>query len=71
MAFGIGITAPGVTGWRLREYWSKFSRFERAPSMVALDIYPGNYRCSLGTNTVLGLVTNGLFAVSRAGGPEN
>ncbi|HYP37144.1 MAG TPA: 2'-5' RNA ligase family protein [Stellaceae bacterium] len=40
MAFGIGITAPGETGWRLREYWSKFSRFERAPSMVALDHPP-------------------------------
>jgi 2'-5' RNA ligase len=40
MAFGIGITAPGETGWRLREYWSKFGRFERAPSMVALDHPP-------------------------------
>ncbi len=32
---------------------------------------PANYRCSLGTNTVLGLVTNGLLAVSRDGGAEN
>jgi|HubBroStandDraft_3_1064219.scaffolds.fasta_scaffold19242_4 hypothetical protein len=30
-----------------------------------------NYRCSLGTNTVLGLVTNGLFAVPLDGGAEN
>jgi hypothetical protein len=32
---------------------------------------PANYRCSLGTNAVLGLVTNGLLAVSRDGGAEN
>src|SRR5580704_13515036 len=30
-----------------------------------------NYRCSLGTNTVLGLVTNGLLAVLPDGGAEN
>ena len=30
-----------------------------------------NYRCSLGTNTVLGLVTNGLLAVLPDGGDEN
>jgi hypothetical protein len=29
------------------------------------------YRCSLGTNTVLGLVTNGLLAVLPDGGAEN
>jgi hypothetical protein len=38
---------------------------------VVLRRGPANYRCSLGTNTVLGLVTNGLLAVSRDGGPEN
>jgi hypothetical protein len=32
---------------------------------------PANYRCSLGTNTVLGLVTNGLLAVLADGGAEN
>jgi 2'-5' RNA ligase len=37
MAFGIGITASGETQSQLREYGAKFSRFERAPSMVALD----------------------------------
>ena len=31
----------------------------------------GCYRCSLGTNTVLGLVTNGLLAVLADGGAEN
>jgi len=30
-----------------------------------------NYRCSLGTNTVLGLVTKGLLAVLPDGGVEN
>jgi 2'-5' RNA ligase len=40
MAFGIGITAPGETASRLREYWSIFSRFERAPSMAALNHPP-------------------------------
>jgi hypothetical protein len=40
LAFGIGITASGETGSRVREYWTKFSRFERAPSMVALDHPP-------------------------------
>jgi len=29
------------------------------------------YRCSLGTNTVLGNVTNGLFGLLFAGGAEN
>jgi hypothetical protein len=29
------------------------------------------YRCSLGTNAELGLVTNGLFAVLLDGGAEN
>ena len=32
---------------------------------------PANYRCSLGTNTVLGLVTNGLLALLPDDGPEN
>jgi 2'-5' RNA ligase len=40
MPFGIGIKASGKTGVRLREYWTKFSRFEWAPSMVALDHPP-------------------------------
>jgi 2'-5' RNA ligase len=40
VAFGIGITASGETGSRLREYWAKFSRFERAPSMLALNHPP-------------------------------
>jgi 2'-5' RNA ligase len=40
MAFGIGITASDETGSRLREYWAKFSRFERAPSMLDLDHPP-------------------------------
>jgi len=30
-----------------------------------------NYLCSLGTNTVLGNVTNGLLALLLDGGPEN
>jgi hypothetical protein len=38
---------------------------------VVLRRDPANYRCSLGTNTVLGLVTNGLLGVSRDGGAEN
>jgi hypothetical protein len=37
---------------------------------VVLRRDPANYRCSLGTNTVLGLVTNGLLAVSRDCGAE-
>ena len=40
MPFAIGITASGQTGSRLREYWKKFSRFEWAPSMAALDHPP-------------------------------
>ena len=40
MAFGIGITASRETGSRLRDYWAKFSRFERYPSMAALDHPP-------------------------------
>ena len=39
------------------------SRFARAPV--------SNYLCSLGTNTVLGNVTNGLFGVLLDDGPEN
>ena len=40
MSFGIGITAPGETGSRLREYWAKFSQFESVPSIAVLNHPP-------------------------------
>jgi hypothetical protein len=42
--------------------------FRRAARLLGVRAH---YRCSLGTNTVLGLVTNGLFAVPPDEGPEN
>ena len=68
-AFGVGVAldAPravsrvDVAECTLIRFLS--SRFARAPA--------SNYLCSLGTNTVLGNSTNGLFGVLLDDGPVN
>lgn len=40
MAFAISVKALGETAARITDYWSKFSQFEQAPSMAALDYPP-------------------------------
>ena len=46
MAFGMGIAASGETRLRICGYGAKFSRFESAPSMAALNHPP---HCDVGS----------------------
>jgi hypothetical protein len=74
---GLGFTPPydiSYRGLKLPRFLPPLGGFSCGMGWISrrcLAGTPANYRCSLGTNTVLGLVTNGLFEVLADGGAEN